>query len=104
MSNPERVKADVVSKITGYSVRQVQNMAALGKIPSAARPGKIWTFDELRVRRWMKEKEREIEIRRLTSTSVKARGTRAVKLMAPINDEAYEQALRPSRSRGSAGS
>src|SRR5690242_2810429 len=54
---PERIKAPQVAAITGLSLRTVQMMAAAGKIPSAAQLGRTWTFDELVVRRWLKEQE-----------------------------------------------
>jgi hypothetical protein len=43
---PERVQAPRVASMLGISLRQVQDMAARGEIPTAARFGARWTFDE----------------------------------------------------------
>lgn len=100
LAKPERVKSDVVASITGYSIRQVQELAALGKIPSAAKPGAEWTFNEKAVRQWMRVKEREIECR-TTSTNVRAFGTRASKFKVKTNEQAYEQVLKLRLASGS---
>jgi phage terminase Nu1 subunit (DNA packaging protein) len=97
----ERIKSEAVAAITGYSIRQVQEMAALGKIPSAAKPGVEWTFNERAVRRWMRLKEQEIECRQ-TSTSAKVSGTRALRSTVRTNDKAYEQVLNLRRLSNSA--
>lgn len=100
---PERVKSDVVASITGYSIRQVQELAGAGKIPSAAKLGAEWTFDPVRVRKWVRLKEREIECRQ-TSISARASGMRGSRSLAKTNDAAYEQVLNLRRSLSSARS
>jgi len=102
---PERVKSDVVASITGYSIRQVQELAGAGKIPSAAKLGAEWTFDPARVRKWVRLKEREIECRiTTTSTNVREFGTRASKSKVATNELAYERVLKLKRAGSSARS
>lgn len=43
---------------TGLPARTVQNLAASGKIPGAAKLGGLWTFDRARLRGWIRERER----------------------------------------------
>tara|TARA_R110000868_G_scaffold128879_6_gene337324 strand:- start:1468 stop:2052 length:585 start_codon:yes stop_codon:yes gene_type:complete len=90
----ERIKTATVARMTGYSVRQIQGLAAKGKIPSAAKLGSMWTFDPVRIRKWINEKEKETECLRQTYSNVKVSGIRAFKYKDEISDEAYEQALR----------
>lgn len=47
---PERIRPADVARITGLSRRQVQAMAQAGLLPSAAKLGSLWTFDERRIR------------------------------------------------------
>ena len=55
----ERIGVEAVALILGENVRTVQAMAAAGKIPSAAKPAKKWTFNETIVRDWLAERENE---------------------------------------------
>ena len=41
-----------VAEITGLSVRVVQHWAAQGWVPSAAKRGNVWTFEEETIRAW----------------------------------------------------
>jgi predicted DNA-binding transcriptional regulator AlpA len=61
LKTPERVRADDVASITGLKLRTVQSMADRGLIPSAAKLGAVWTFDERAVRQWVKLKEEEAQ-------------------------------------------
>lgn len=54
---PERVPVSKVAAILGVSPRVVQRMAAKNEIPSAAKIGGRLTFNERRVRAWVKERE-----------------------------------------------
>ena len=54
---PRRVRADRVAEMTTWSVRTVQQKAAAGLIPGAARLGSVWTFDERQVAAWILEQE-----------------------------------------------
>lgn len=60
--HPERIRPAAVARITGLSLRQVQAMAAAGLLPSAAKLGSVWTFDERRIRAWLVERERAASI------------------------------------------
>lgn len=44
----ERIRAERVAEITSLSVRKVQENSAAGMIPSAAKIGGVWTYDEAR--------------------------------------------------------
>lgn len=60
MMVPERIRAPQVACITGLSARSIQEMAQRGDIPGAAKLGKVWTFDEVAVRAWVKSKEQTV--------------------------------------------
>lgn len=53
----ERVRAAEIARITGLSVRKVQEHAAAGQMPGAAKLGGIWTFDPVKVRAWVAAQE-----------------------------------------------
>lgn len=61
---PERIDARAAALITGRSVRAVQDMAARGQIPGAAKIGRAWTFDEMTLRDWIRQLEAEVAARR----------------------------------------
>ncbi len=42
---------------TGLSLRTVQSLAAQGKIPGAAKLGGRWTFDLVKLRKWIADEE-----------------------------------------------
>ncbi len=54
---PERIFIENVAAILGIPPRSVQTMAASGRIPSAAKLGRRWTFNEQAVRTLLKEEE-----------------------------------------------
>lgn len=54
---PERVRMAEACAITGKASRAIQDMAATGKIPGAAKIGGEWTFNELTLRRWVERLE-----------------------------------------------
>lgn len=56
---PERITSEDVQAITGLTLRTVQNLADRRIIPSAAKLGGRWMFDEQSVRRWIRLKEAE---------------------------------------------
>ena len=58
-ADSERIRPPAVSAITSLSVRKVQEMAAAGAIPSAIKADDGWTFDEKKVRTWLRKMERE---------------------------------------------
>lgn len=55
----DRARVEYVMAKTGLSRRTVQAMAARGEIPGAAKFGKLWTFDRIKLARWIRDKEQE---------------------------------------------
>jgi excisionase family DNA binding protein len=53
----ERIQTDRAREILGISRRSVQNLAARGELPSAAKCGRNWTFNEADLRRYVAERE-----------------------------------------------
>lgn len=88
----ERVLIAQACRMTGLSRRNVQDMAARGDIPGAAKLGGRWTFDAATLRRWIKS--REIRRWEETSTSGDRSGGAGFVLPGSNIDEAYERALR----------
>lgn len=86
----ERVQTRAASDITGLKVRGIQAMASRGEIPGAAKLGRVWTFNETELRRWIRRRESEV-----CRTSIVAResGMPEYRLPAMTEDEAYEQAI-----------
>jgi excisionase family DNA binding protein len=54
---PERIRAERASLILGVSLRTVQEMAARGELPGAAKIGKLWTFNEAEIRTYIRERQ-----------------------------------------------
>jgi predicted DNA-binding transcriptional regulator AlpA len=54
---PERVRPADVARMSGVSTRKVQEMAAAGRLPGAARIDQLWTFDPAKIRAWILEQE-----------------------------------------------
>jgi hypothetical protein len=71
----ERIFIEDVAAILGMPLRSVQTMASRGKIPSAAKLGRRWTFNECAVRsllqgeeiRWQSEKRQPEHIGAMVS-------------------------------------
>jgi hypothetical protein len=78
--------------LTGLGERQLQMLAARGKVPGAAKLGGTWTFDKAVLRRWIRQ-EQERTCRNI-SPSVTGSGTPELSDAGTTYDEAYEQALR----------
>jgi excisionase family DNA binding protein len=55
----ERVKIERAAQILGLQPRTVQKMAQRGELPGAARFGRLWTFNEDKLRGFVRHKERE---------------------------------------------
>ena len=51
----ERVSISEAVRISGLKMRTLQNLAAQGAIPGAAKPAGRWTFDISQLRRWVRE-------------------------------------------------
>lgn len=55
---PKRIRAAEACEATGLKLRGLQAMAARGEIPGAAKIGRIWTFDSVKLGQWIQERER----------------------------------------------
>lgn len=98
----ERIKMPRAVQITGESARTLQAAAARGDIPGALKPIKCWTFDEAKLRGWLKAKEknpcldaRESEDRKTkqtTRSSGARRGGRALPSQGKSSEEVYTRA------------
>lgn len=86
----ERVQVNAVVHKTGLAKRTIQKMAQRGEIPGAAKLGSTWTFDRIKLARWIRNKERECQI---TSTNVTAPGMRGFRWEVGINDNPYTRKI-----------
>lgn len=91
----ERVRSSRASEITGLPVRTVQALAARGELPGAAKLGKVWTFDEARLRAWVRQGE--AKACRGISIGATASGGRACRFPAATIDAAYERLFSPKQ-------
>jgi excisionase family DNA binding protein len=93
---PERVGIRTAAAILGRPARTVQDLAARGEIPGAAKIGRAWTFNEARLRLWVRQREDEACPR--TSTGAAKSGGRGSRSVGTSIDAAYAQllGLRPS--------
>ncbi|API59560.1 hypothetical protein BSL82_09735 [Tardibacter chloracetimidivorans] len=87
----ERVRIGELARMTGKTVRALQAMALRGEIPGCAKIGREWTFDRIKVRRWIIAAEAETCQKTYTSVA-KSTGSRYRWPVSSI-DEAYERAL-----------
>jgi hypothetical protein len=55
----ERCTVEQAASILGLPVRTVQSMAASGELPGAAKINRRWNFDPLKLRQFVRTKERE---------------------------------------------
>lgn len=90
----ERVQCDVVVEKTGLARRTIQKMAQRGEIPGAAKLGSTWTFDRIKLARWIRNKERECQI---TSINAAAPGMRGFRWEVGINDNPYTRKIAQRR-------
>ena len=97
------IQAPAAAFILGVSVRQVQNMAARGLLPSAAKIGSVWTFRRGAILGYRRQKEGEACQRAANVISIggTASGTVVSVCVAETLDEAYERALGGSPGGGS---
>jgi hypothetical protein len=54
---PERIQSHNVASILGVTPRAVREMALRGDLPSAVLIGRRWTFDDKRIRTWLRVQE-----------------------------------------------
>lgn len=57
MTETERVSIAGAVRILGVSARTVQRLANNRELPSAAKIGRLWTFNEQALRTWLVEQE-----------------------------------------------
>lgn len=89
------IQSPAAAFILGVSVRQVQNMAARGLLPSAAKMGSVWTFRRGAIQDYRRQKEREAcqQAMNVISIGALASGTGASVSVDETLDEAYERVL-----------
>lgn len=68
---PERILLPEAERITGLCARTLQQLSCRGEIWGAAKLGRRWTYDRMRLRAWIAAKESTIASR-ATSTSAAA--------------------------------
>ena len=77
----ERITREAAVLILGVPGRTVLHLAAMGRIPGAAKIGCRWTFNEAMLRAWIRSREDEVAARA-------RRGNR------PLPNPAYERTMR----------
>jgi hypothetical protein len=96
------IVADAVA-ILGVPPRTVQDLAARGELPGAAKFGRRWTFDLSKLRRYVREKERTTwnEGARLQPgvTGVVIPSGAALKSTAMRSDGRFTQVIQRLRAR-----
>lgn len=103
----ERIEIPEAVAITGMKKRNLQDAALRGEIPGAAKMGKCWTFDVVKLRRWVQEREEEAcrnARPRQTRTGEGASSGAGSRSRARRSAGAYEQAMKKllsARSRQS---
>ncbi len=98
-AKPERIGVRAVAMITGMSVRVLQERAARGLVPSAAKLGGTWSFNENTIRRWIRNQERETAKSQRIYIASARRGTAGSRLTESHIERAYEQLFTPKRKR-----
>jgi hypothetical protein len=97
-----RIRSEKVAEILGIGVRCVQKMAVGGRLPSAARIGKLWTFDEVVIRKFLADEEARVACRQTdvrtnpqttTYTSARMSGGFASLSKERNIEKAYRQAI-----------
>ncbi len=88
-----RVRAPYVAQRLCVTLRTVQEMAARGAIPGAARIGKFWTFDAVKLELFIEE--REAETCQTSGISIGGAGSGGCEppLEASKSDRAYALAM-----------
>lgn len=59
---PERIRINEAVMKTGLAKRTIQKMAQRGEIPGAAKLGSVWTFNRIKLARWITQQERRCSI------------------------------------------
>jgi excisionase family DNA binding protein len=92
---PERIQSPAVARILGVTAKTVCEMAVRGDLPSAARIGRRWTFNEQTIRKWVSQKELEVQTAAKNVRSWLQRRRPPIDVSEPywIVDEQYERAI-----------
>jgi hypothetical protein len=96
---PERIEIRAAMGITGRKLRALEGLSARGLVPGAAKLGGVWTYDEARLRRWVREEEDRAC--RATSIAGEKSGGAEYRSPAGNTEKAYEQLFAPKRSSAS---
>jgi hypothetical protein len=105
----ERIFVEDVAAIIGVPLRTAQVMASRGELPSAVKIGKRWSFNELAIRGWLKQREIECQSDALHRTPIGAAprsGRRSSLRATPIGSHFAQtiQRLREGVSKSSVAS
>ena len=94
----DRIRPSDVAHMTSLSLRQVQSMAAAGKIPGAAKLGGVWTFDPAQIAAWIRRQEQlcQQNFRRTAMPATASYGD-VLRLPEESIDEAFEQLIHGKR-------
>jgi excisionase family DNA binding protein len=90
---PERIQSPAVARILGVTTKTVQDMAARGELPSAARIGHRWTFNEAKIREFVKAREDDCQQRAPRASAFIGRAAVDLRLPDATLDAAYEEAI-----------
>lgn len=104
-STQERIKMPRAMEITGEKERTLQSASAAGLIPGATKLFKCWTFDEVKLRQWIADKERapcrkslqeedDRKARQRTRLSATGSNGRAFRSMGKSSEEVYQRAMK----------
>jgi excisionase family DNA binding protein len=96
----ERINVDRASGILGLSIRTVQKMAQAGELAGAAKMGRRWTFNEDKLRAYVRNKERQTwqsQKHRQDVTGVKTSSGVAPRSKAKPSDGRFTQAIQKLR-------
>lgn len=99
-SAAERITIERASGILGLSIRTVQKMAQAGELAGAAKMGRRWTFNEDKLRAYVRNKERQTwqsQKHRQDVTGVKTSSGVAPRSKAKPSDGRFTQAIQKLR-------
>jgi hypothetical protein len=102
VSSAERVPIHKAVAILGLPLRTVQELSARGKIPGAAKLGRRWTFDIEKLRRLVRQRERETwqnGKRRPDATGGEIPSGHGLKFVGAKSDGRFTQVTRRLRGR-----
>lgn len=91
-----RIRSDAAATMLGITARGVQAMAARGDLPGAAKVGKVWTFDQDKLKRHIAALEAECVLK---NTSGYERRAATIGCAAPSRADNIEKAYAQTISR-----